>query len=33
MGLCGAALRLPLTPMSPSCEAAVEGALRSAGLL
>ena len=33
MGLCGAALRLPLTPMSTSCEAAVEGALRSAGLL
>ena len=33
MGLCGAALRLPLTPMSPSCEAAVEGALHSAGLL
>jgi 4-hydroxy-tetrahydrodipicolinate synthase len=33
MGLCRAALRLPLTPMSTSCEAAVEGALRSAGLL
>ena len=33
MGLCGATLRLPLTPMSASCEPAVEGALRSAGLL
>ncbi len=33
MGLCRASLRLPLTPMSTSCEAAVEGALRSAGLL
>ena len=33
MGLCGAGLRLPLTPMSASCEPAVEGALRSAGLI
>ena len=33
MGLCGAGLRLPLTPLSASCEPAVEGALRSAGLI
>jgi 4-hydroxy-tetrahydrodipicolinate synthase len=33
MGLCGPTVRLPLTPMSASCEPAVEGALRSAGLV
>ena len=33
MGLCGAGLRLPLTPLSASCEPVVEGALRSAGLI
>lgn len=33
MGLCGEALRLPLTPLSPSLHAGVEQALRSAGLL
>ena len=33
MGLCGATVRLPLTPMSASCEPSVEAALRSAGLL
>jgi len=33
MGKCGDALRLPLTPLSPSQHASVEQALRSAGLL
>ena len=33
MGLCGGALRLPMTPLSPANEAAVEGALRASGLL
>lgn len=33
MGLCGPAMRLPLTPMTPGNEAAVEAALRSAGLV
>ncbi|MDR3454310.1 MAG: 4-hydroxy-tetrahydrodipicolinate synthase [Rhodoferax sp.] len=33
MGLCGGTLRLPMTPIAPSNEAVIEGALRSAGLL
>jgi 4-hydroxy-tetrahydrodipicolinate synthase len=33
MGLCGGALRLPMTPLAQSNEAVVEGALRAAGLL
>jgi len=33
MGLCGPALRLPMTPLSPAHHPVVEGALRSAGLL
>ena len=33
MGLCGGALRLPLTPLSPANEPMVEGALRASGLL
>jgi 4-hydroxy-tetrahydrodipicolinate synthase len=33
MGLMGGALRLPMTPLLPANEAAVEGALRAAGLL
>ncbi len=33
MGLCGGTLRLPMTPLSRSCEGVVEGALRAAGLL
>ena len=33
MGLCGGAMRLPMTPLSGSNEAAVAGALRAAGLL
>ena len=33
MGLCGPALRLPMTPLSPANEPVVEGALRAAGLL
>jgi 4-hydroxy-tetrahydrodipicolinate synthase len=33
MGLCGGALRLPMTPLDPSNEAAVEGALRASGLI
>jgi 4-hydroxy-tetrahydrodipicolinate synthase len=33
MGLCGGTLRLPMTPLSPSFEPAVEGALRAAGLI
>lgn len=33
MGLCGGALRLPMTPLSRTNEAVVEGALRASGLL
>ncbi len=33
MGLCGGALRLPMTPLSPANEAVVEAALRASGLL
>ena len=33
MGLCGGALRLPMTPLAQGNEAVVEGALRAAGLL
>jgi 4-hydroxy-tetrahydrodipicolinate synthase len=33
MGLCGATLRLPMTPLSESLQPVVEGALRSAGVL
>ncbi len=33
MGLCGPALRLPMTPLSPAFHGQVEGALRAAGLL
>jgi len=33
MGLCGPALRLPMTPLSPAYHAQVEAALRAAGLL
>lgn len=33
MGLCGPALRLPLTPLAPAYQPTVEAALRAAGLL
>ncbi len=33
MGLCGATLRLPMTPLQPAYEAQVEAALRASGLL
>ncbi|KQT11146.1 4-hydroxy-tetrahydrodipicolinate synthase [Ramlibacter sp. Leaf400] len=33
MGLCGPALRLPMTPLQPAFHAQVEAAMRSAGLL
>jgi 4-hydroxy-tetrahydrodipicolinate synthase len=33
MGLCGGALRLPMTPLSPAHESTVEAALRASGLL
>jgi len=33
MGLCGGALRLPMTPLAPANEPVVEAALRAAGLL
>jgi len=33
LGLCGEALRLPITPLTPAGQAAVEQALRDAGLL
>lgn len=33
MGKCGGTLRLPMTPLSPAYEAAVEGALRASSLL
>ena len=31
--LCGGTLRLPMTPLTPANEAALEGALRASGLL
>jgi 4-hydroxy-tetrahydrodipicolinate synthase len=33
LGLCGNTMRLPMSPLSPAFEAAVEGALRASGLL
>jgi len=33
LGLCGGALRLPMTPLAPANEAVVEAALRASGLL
>jgi 4-hydroxy-tetrahydrodipicolinate synthase len=33
MGLCGSTMRLPMTPLSQSSEAVVEGALRANGLI
>ena len=33
MGLCGGAMRLPMTPLEPAYEAALEAALASAGLV
>ncbi|HRA63076.1 MAG TPA: dihydrodipicolinate synthase family protein, partial [Burkholderiaceae bacterium] len=33
MGLCGATMRLPMTPLEPEYTAGVEGALKSAGLI
>jgi 4-hydroxy-tetrahydrodipicolinate synthase len=33
MGLCGGALRLPMTPLAPAYESTVEAALRAGGLL
>ena len=33
MGLCGAALRLPITPLTPAAQPVVEQALREAGLV
>jgi 4-hydroxy-tetrahydrodipicolinate synthase len=33
MGLCGPALRLPMTALTPANEPLVEGALRAAGLI
>jgi 4-hydroxy-tetrahydrodipicolinate synthase len=33
MGLCGGTMRLPMTPLSPANEAAVEAALRASGLV
>ena len=33
MGLCGGTLRLPMTPLTPANQPAVEGALRASGLL
>ncbi len=33
MGLCGGTLRLPMTPLDPSNEAVVEGAMRACGLI
>jgi 4-hydroxy-tetrahydrodipicolinate synthase len=33
LGLCGGTLRLPMTPLSVSCEPQVEAALRASGLL
>jgi len=33
MGLCSPALRLPLTPLSPHLQAALENAMRNCGLI
>jgi len=33
MGLCGGAMRLPMTPLEPAYQAALEAALASAGLV
>ncbi|GAB4213364.1 MAG: 4-hydroxy-tetrahydrodipicolinate synthase [Rhodoferax sp.] len=33
LGLCGGHLRLPMTPLSESCQSAVEAALRASGVL
>jgi len=33
LGLCGGTMRLPMTPLSSSNEAAVESALSTSGLL
>ncbi|HCL85398.1 MAG TPA: 4-hydroxy-tetrahydrodipicolinate synthase, partial [Comamonadaceae bacterium] len=33
MGLCGPAMRLPMTPLTQANEPVVEGALRAAGLV
>jgi 4-hydroxy-tetrahydrodipicolinate synthase len=33
MGLCGPALRLPMTPLSPSQQPVVEAALKASGLI
>ena len=33
MGLCGGTLRLPMTPLSPAAQPAVESALRASGLI
>ena len=33
MGLCGGAMRLPMTPLSAASHPVVEGALRASGLL
>jgi 4-hydroxy-tetrahydrodipicolinate synthase len=33
MGLCSAAMRLPMTPLSPALESVVEGALKASGLI
>ena len=33
MGLCGATMRLPMTPLAAGHEAVVEGALREVGLV
>ena len=33
MGLCGGAMRLPMTPLAPANEAVVEAALKACGLL
>jgi 4-hydroxy-tetrahydrodipicolinate synthase len=33
LGLCGGALRLPMTSLAPANEAVVEAALRASGLL
>jgi 4-hydroxy-tetrahydrodipicolinate synthase len=33
LGRCGAALRLPITPLTAASQPLVEGALREAGLL
>jgi 4-hydroxy-tetrahydrodipicolinate synthase len=33
MGLCGGAMRLPMTPLSVAAEPVVEQAMRAAGIL